>query len=160
MTHLRLPNVSSLSFISHDLRKRIYGGPLVLGFPLVNSEQITILAFATLSFPVCHLLSLWCSSVSQRSLLPNLIIKPLSSAPSAPISFPEASDQSSSYSPMPSPGGRSKHVRQYPSQSTISPGPSLPQPRYSFDIHPTKLQNRLASLNRGKSCEASQFSCV
>ena len=51
--------VRLLPFISQRLSKRINSGPLVLRFPPVNSEQLIVLAFATLSFPVCHLDHIW-----------------------------------------------------------------------------------------------------
>jgi len=65
------------------------------------------------------------------------IIDPFSTPPSSPILFP-TSGQSSTYSPMlggPTPWGKSEHVRQDASQSTIPPGPWPPRSHnlgYSF----------------------------
>jgi len=97
------------------------------------------------------------SCVPSRSAATHLgvtkvFIEPLSSPPSAPFSFP-ASGQLSSYFPMLSglrPGGRYEHVRQYPSQSTISPGPSPPRSHNAEyqNTHPAKLQDRLQPRGR------------
>jgi hypothetical protein len=65
------------------------------------------------------------------------IVDPFSTPPSTPILSP-ASGQSSSYSPMlsgPTPRGKSEHVRQDASQSTVPPGPWPPRSHnrgYSF----------------------------
>ncbi|KIM40731.1 hypothetical protein M413DRAFT_446123 [Hebeloma cylindrosporum] len=69
--------------------------------------------------------------LNQEKSSPN-IIEPFSGPPSAPVSFPDGG--SSSYSPVPngpSPGGKSGHIRQYPSQSTVPTGPRAPRSRNS-----------------------------